>query len=99
MTGYYYLGTQIKENRWSGKFPDKPVVTKAQRELMKKLQRAVAVASNNHREDLSEAAMAVLEFLPNCPTLAVIFAEIYKLTPDVILELRTVFNVTKPGDN
>lgn len=92
------MGTSIKENRWSGKFPEKPNVTKEQREFMKKLQRAIVVANNSHKPELSEAAMAVLEFLPNSPVLAAIMGELYRLTPEVNQELRTLFNVKRVGD-
>ena len=67
---------------------------------MKKLERAIVVASNNHRQDLSDAAAAVLEFLPHHSTLAVIFAEIYGLTPEVIQEIKEIFNVgPNPNNN
>lgn len=87
-----------QEDRWSGKFPKK-ILTEAQKELIKKLQRAAVVASNNNRETLTEAAMAVLEFLPNSPVLAYIFSQIYRLTPEVQEEIRVVFNVANPGNN
>lgn len=89
----------MQKNRWSGKFPEKPIVTKEQKEFMKKLQRAIVVANNNHRPELSEAAMAVLEFLPNSPVLAAIMSELFKLTPEIVMELRTLFDVKRVGDH
>lgn len=67
---------------------------------MKKLERAIVVASNSNRQDLSDAAAAVLEFLPHHPVLALIFSDIYGLTPEVIKEIKEIFNVgPNPNNN
>lgn len=91
-------GLTIKNDRWSKKF-GKTSLTKEQKEFIKKLERASVIAYDNGRQDLSSAAGAVLEFLPEHPVLATVFAEIYGLTGEVIEELRELFNVAKTGDH
>jgi len=87
------------KNRFAGKYPKIPV-TKAQKDLISKLERAIVIANNTGREELAEAAEAVLEFLPHCAPMAIIFAEIYKLSAETIQEIKETFHVNREvGDS
>lgn len=92
------LEFKINENRWA-KNLKKVKLTKNQQDLLNRLNRTRTVCRNKKLKEQETAIKAILEFLPHCPTLAVMFAEIYKLTPETIQEIRTVFNVAGKIEN